>query len=186
VYQRLSCLLIALTVAPLAVLAQAAPAPQAAPPANPITASERGLYGFISGYVLAAAVKMPEENYSFKPTPDIRSFGQLVGHVADAQYGFCSTAVGDPNPGKSIEKTLTAKSDLVAALKDAIAYCNKAYSGMTDAQASQTVKMMNFTVARIAVFSLNTAHTDEHYGNMVTYLRLKGIVPPSSEQSPSK
>jgi hypothetical protein len=82
---------------------------------------------------------------------------------------------------KGIEKTKTSKADLVAALKDAVAYCNKAFASMTDAQGSQMVKMMNYNVARLTVLSVNTAHTDEHYGNMVTYLRLKGLVPPSSE-----
>jgi uncharacterized damage-inducible protein DinB len=176
--KRLCFVLVALMAACVAVLAQE----PAAAPANPITASERGFYAVVSGEVLAAAEKMPEESYSFKPTPDVRSFGQLVGHVADAQYGLCSTAIGEPNPMKAIEKTKTSKADLVAALKDAVAYCNKAYAGMTDAQGSQTVKMMNYDVARLTVLSVNTAHTDEHYGNMVTYLRLKSIVPPSSEK----
>ena len=89
-------------------------------------------------------------------------------------------------PTKDIEKTKTSKADLVAALKDAVAYCNKAYAGMTDAQGSQMVKLMNYDVARLTVLSVNTAHTDEHYGNMVTYLRLKGIVPPSSEKTPAR
>ena len=128
---------------------------------------------------------MPEENYSFKPTPEVRTFGQLVGHVADAQYSFCATASGDPNPMKAIEKTKTTKADLVAALQEAVAYCSKAYAGMTDAQGSQAVKFMGFTLAKLTVLSVNTAHTDEHYVNMVTYLRLKGIVPPSSETPPS-
>jgi uncharacterized damage-inducible protein DinB len=176
--KRLCFVLVALMAACVAVLAQE----PAAAPANPITASERGFYAVVSGEVLAAAEKMPEESYSFKPTPDVRSFGQLVGHVADAQYGLCSTAVSEPNPMKAIEKTKTSKADLVAALKDAVAYCNKAYAGMTDAQGSQMVKMMNYDVARLTVLSVNTAHTDEHYGNMVTYLRLKSIVPPSSEK----
>ncbi|HEY6414217.1 MAG TPA: DinB family protein [Edaphobacter sp.] len=175
--QRLCFVLVALTATSLTVLAQ-----EPAAPANPITASEKGVYVVISGNVIAAAEKMPEESYSFKPTPDVRSFGQLVGHVADAQYGLCSTAIGEPDPMKAIEKTKTSKADLVAALKDAVAYCNKAYAGMTDAKGSQTVKMMNYDVARLTVLSVNTAHTDEHYGNMVTYLRLKGIVPPSSEK----
>jgi len=174
--------LAALTVASVTVLAQE---PSAAP-ANPITASEKGFYTLVSGEVIAAAEKMPEENYSFKPTPEVRSFGQLVGHVADAQYGFCSTAIGEPNPMKAIEQTKTSKADLVAALKDAVAYCNKVYGGMTDAQGSQTVKMMNYDVARLTVLSVNTAHTDEHYGNMVTYLRIKNIVPPSSERQASQ
>ena len=174
------CLLLAaLAGAPIAVFAQET----AAPPANPITASEKGFYTLVSGEVVAAAEKMPEENYSFKPTPDVRSFGQLVGHVADAQYGMCSIAMGEQSPMmKGIEKTKTTKADLVAALKDAVAYCNKAFSTMTDAQAAQIVQFMNYHVAKITVLSVNTAHTDEHYGNMVTYLRLKGIVPPSSER----
>jgi uncharacterized damage-inducible protein DinB len=171
---------------PLTLLAQQAPAGAAAPPANPITASERGLYTFMSNAVIRAAEKMPEENYSFKPTPEVRSFGQLVGHEADANYMFCSLATGEANPSKGIEKTKTSKADLVAALKDAVAYCTKAFDGMTDAKGSEMVKIFgSMNVARLTVFSLNTAHTDEHYGNMVTYLRLKGIVPPTSEAQPA-
>ena len=158
----------------------------AAAPANPITASEKGLYGYVSNAVIGAAQKMPEENYSFKPVPEVRSFGQLVGHVAEENYFFCSLATGAANPGKDIEKTKTSKADLVAALKDAVAYCNTAFEGMTDAKGAQMTKFMNFDVAKIALFSLNTAHTDEHYGNMVTYLRIKGIVPPTSENPPQQ
>jgi uncharacterized damage-inducible protein DinB len=153
---------------------------------NPISASEKGFYTVVSGEVIAAAEKMPEQNYTFKPTPEVRSFGQIVGHAADAQYFFCATATGEPSPMKDIEKTKTSKADLVTALKDAVAYCNKAYAGMTDAQGSQTVKMMNYDMAKLTVLSVNTAHIDEHYGNMVTYLRMKGIIPPSSEKRPSQ
>ena len=158
----------------------------AAAPANPITASENGLYSFVSNAVIAGAQKMPEENYSFKPTPDVRSFGQIVGHVADASYMFCSQALGEANPAQGIEKTKTSKADLVAALKDAVAYCNKAFASMSDAKGSQMVKFMNFDMAKLALLSLNTSHTDEHYGNMVTYLRIKGIVPPTSENPPGQ
>src|SRR3984957_10754314 len=175
--KRLCCAFVALMANCVAGLTQTT----ATAPPNPITASEKGFYGVVSGEVIAGAEKMPEENYSFKPTPDVRSFGQLVGHLADAQYLFCSTALGEPDPVKAIEKTKTSKADLVAALKEGVAYCNKAFAGMTDAQGSQMVKMMNFDVAKLSVLSINTAHTDEHYGNMVTYLRLKGIVPPCSK-----
>jgi len=167
---------------PVALLAQQAPQSAAAAPVNPITASEKGLYGFIGHAVIGAAQKMPEENYSFKPTPDVRSFVQLVGHVADANYMFCSQATGEANPSKaSIEKTKTSKADLVAALQDAVAYCNKAFDGMTDAKGSEMAQFRMFHLAKLTLLSLNTAHTDEHYGNMVTYLRMKGIVPPTSE-----
>lgn len=178
---RLCLAAAALAAAPIFVSAQE---PAAAPPANPISTSEKGFYTLISGEVVAAAEKVPEQDYSFKPTPEVRSFGQLVGHVADAQYGFCSSVTGQPNPMKGIEKTKTAKADLVAALKEAVAYCMEAYSGMTDAQGAQTMKFMNFTLAKLTVLSINTGHTYEHYGNMVTYMRLKGIVPPSSASQP--
>lgn len=138
----------------------------------------------LSGVVIAAAEKMPEESYSFKPAPDVRSFGQLVGHLADAQYFFCSTAGGETSP-VSEEKSKTSKADLVAALKDAVAYCSKTYAAMTDTKGSEMIKMMKYNLARLTVLSGNTAHIYEHYGNMVTYMRMKGIVPPSSEKGDS-
>jgi uncharacterized damage-inducible protein DinB len=180
--KRLCFVAVGLTAACVAAFAQE----QSTAPANPITASEKGFYGVVSGEVIAAAVKMPEENYAFKPTPEVRSFGQLVGHVADAQYGLCSAAIGEPSPVKGIENSKTSKADLVAALKDGVAYCNKAFAGMTDAKGSQMVKFMNYDLAKLTVLSINTAHADEHYGNMVTYLRLKSIVPPSSETQASQ
>jgi uncharacterized damage-inducible protein DinB len=125
---------------------------------------------------------MPEENYSFKPTPDVRSFGQLLGHVADAQYMFCAAVLGTKSPSLGIEKSKTSKADLVQALKDAFAYCDKAYDGLTDAQAAETVKFFGGDQAKATVLSFNTAHNSEHYGNIVTYLRLKSLVPPSSER----
>ena len=169
---------------PFAVFGQEKAQAPAVPPANPITASEKGVYSFISGAVVKAAEKMPEENYSFKPTTDVRSFGQLVGHVADASYMFCSNAIGETVAPKNIEKTKTSKADLVAAVKDGVAYCTKAYDSMTDAKGGEMIKMFNLSLARLTVFSINSAHTDEHYGNMVTYMRLKGIVPPTSENAP--
>ena len=177
--KKLSFVFAALMLVPVVLFGQEkapAPAPaQSTPPANPITASERGFYGFVSGAVVSAAQKMPE----------VRSFGQLVGHVADASYSFCSQAIGEAAPVKDIEKTKTSKADLVAALKDGVAYCNKAFDSMTDAKGSEIVKLFNFNIAKLTVLSINTAHTDEHYGNMVTYLRLKGIVPPTSENQPA-
>jgi len=171
--------------APVVLLAQQAPQAATAPPANPITVSEKGLYAFLSNNVVRAAEKMPEENYSFKATPDVRSFGQLVGHVADANYMFCSKAAGEDNPNKgSIEKTKTSKADLVAAVKDAVAYCTKSFDSMTDAKGSEMMQLFSFHLAKLTILSLNTAHTNEHYGNMVTYMRLKGIVPPTSETPP--
>jgi uncharacterized damage-inducible protein DinB len=184
--KRLGFVFAALMAVPVALLGQEKSPSQSAPPASPISASEKGFYSFVSSAVVGAAQKMPEENYSFKPTPEVRTFGQLVGHVADASYMFCSQARGEANPAKDIEKTKTSKADLVAALKDGVAYCNKAFDSMTDGKGSQMVKLFNYDIAKLTLFSINTAHTDEHYGNMVTYLRLKGIVPPTSENQPAQ
>jgi uncharacterized damage-inducible protein DinB len=186
--RRLSFLFAVLAAVPVAVLAQAptsAPAQAQPQPANPISASQNKMYTMLSGVVIAAAEKMPEENYSFKPTPDVRSFGQLVGHLADSQYYFCSSVEGENKSGGGVEKSKTSKADLVAALKDAVAYCSKTYASMTDAKGSEMTKMMNQDFAKLTVLSANTAHDYEHYGNMVTYMRLKGIVPPTSEKRAS-
>ena len=176
------CFLFAtLTAVPVAVLAQGS----AAAPANPISDSEKRMYAMLGGVLIAAAEKVPEESYSFRPAPDVRSFGQLVGHLADSQYYFCSTAAGETKPDSDAEKSKTKKADLVAALKDAVAYCNKTYAAMTDAKGSQMVKMMNFDFAKLTVLAANFAHNYEHYGNMSTYIRIRGIIPPTSEKSPS-
>ncbi len=181
--KRSGLLFAILAAVPVAAFAQGT----TATPTNPISSSEKNMYSMPSGVVIAAADKMPEANYSFKPTPEVRSFGQIVGHLADAQYYFCSTASGDAMPagGGGIEKSKIAKADLIAALKDAVAYCNKAYAAMTDAKGGEMVKLMKFDLARLTVLSGNTAHIYEHYGNMVTYMRLKGIVPPTSEKGAS-
>ena len=178
--KRLCVVFAALMVVPSALLAQEKSPAQAGPPANPITASEKGFYSFVSGAVIGAAQKMPEENYSFKPTPEVRSFGQIVGHVADASYMFCSQSLGEPNPSKGIEKTKTAKADLVAALKESFAECDKAFDGTTDANVMEMTKGAR-PRSRIGTLVGNTTHDNEMYGAMAVYLRLKGIVPPSSE-----
>lgn len=149
---------------------------------NPVSGGQKFLANMVKNNIIRSAERMPEENYSFKPTPDVRSFGQLIGHVADAQYLFCSAVLGTPNPAPGVEKSKTSKADLVQALKDGFAYCDKAYDGMTDAQAAATVKFFGAEQAKVTVLSFNTAHNNEHYGNIVTYLRLKGLVPPSSER----
>jgi uncharacterized damage-inducible protein DinB len=138
-------------------------------------------YGFVKATLLGSAEKMPEENYGFKPTDAVRSFGQIVGHVADSQYFFCSTVLGEKNPALMIEKTKTSKADLIASLKGAFAYCDKAYDGLTDASASETVKLFKSDMPKRDVLTANTMHGVEHYGNLIVYLRMKNIVPPSSE-----
>jgi len=151
---------------------------------NPCSAFNKATYARLKGIMVASAEKMPEENYSFKPTDAVRSYGQLVGHLADAQYLFCSIALGEKNPAPGIEKSKTSKADLIAALKEAEAYCDKAYDTMTDASGAQMVKLFGNDAPKLDVLVVNNMHNMEHYGNMVTYMRMKNIVPPTSEQPP--
>jgi uncharacterized damage-inducible protein DinB len=149
---------------------------------DPLSAGAKSLYTMAKNNVLKSAEEMPESGYSFKPTDSVRTFGQLVGHVADGQYEFCSSVVGDDTKAPEVEKSKTTKADLMEGLKTAFAYCDKAYNGLTDAQAASSVKFFGRDMAKLTVLNFNTAHTDEHYGNMVTYLRMKGLVPPSSKK----
>lgn len=168
------------------VLAQDKP-PQERPmasQANPLSAWNKLAYARVKGILLKSAEKMPEENYAFKPVDTVRSYGQIVGHVADAQYLFCSLALGEKNPAPDVEHTKTSKVDLIAALNTAFAYCDKAYDGLTDATAVQTIKLFGGDAPRLSALTVNNMHDLEHYGNLTTYMRMKNIVPPSSEQQP--
>ena len=151
---------------------------------NPLSTFNKGASARVKDILLRSAEKMPEENYKFKPIDTVRSYGQVVGHVADAQYLFCSIALGEKNPTPKIEQTKTSKADLVAALKDAFAYCDKAYDGMTDASATQMVKLFGNDAPKLGVLTVNNMHNLEHYGNLATYMRLKSIIPPTSEPPP--
>jgi len=106
----------------------------------------------------------------------------LIGHVANANYFYCSAAAGEKNPASgNIEKDKTTKADLSQALKDAFAYCDAVYDGLTDATAADKVKFFGRDRTKIIMLNINTGHNNEHYGNIATYMRIKGVVPPSSE-----
>ena len=174
----LMCLLAPATVA----LAQDKPAAVAAAQNNPLSAWNKTAYGHVKNILLRSAEKMPEENYNFKPVETVRSFGQIVGHLAASQNYFCSVALGEKNPAPKIEQTRTSKADLIAALKDAFAYCDKAYDSMTDLSGTQMVKLFGTEdTPKLSVLTVNQMHNLEHYGNLVTYMRMKNIVPPTSE-----
>jgi uncharacterized damage-inducible protein DinB len=148
---------------------------------DPLSADTQFWYETVKKDVLRAAQKMPKENYSFKPAPTVRSFGQIIGHIADDQYFFCSLVRGEKIDRK-IEKTATTKEALVGALEGAFSYCDAVYQGLTDAEATQKIKTFAGERTKLSWLSFNYAHTYEHYGNIVTYMRIKGLVPPSSEK----
>lgn len=138
----------------------------------------------VTSWIERAADRMPEEEYGFKPDPASRSFGQILGHIADANYLFCSPVLGENNPPPGIEKNKTSKAELMAALRDAFAYCSRAYNALNDANAQELVKAFGQERNKLGVLWFNASHNLEHYGNLVVYMRLKGLVPPSSEPRP--
>jgi uncharacterized damage-inducible protein DinB len=172
--------LCALALACLVALPAFAQAPSA-PPANPITASVGGQLAMVKGYLTKSAEQVPENLYGFKATPEVRSFGQLFGHVADANYAMCAASAGEKNPGMNVEKTKTTKAGLIAALNESFAYCEKALAATTDANGGEMRELFGMKMARLAWLSFAVSHDFEHYGNIVTYLRLNKMVPPSSQ-----
>ena len=159
----------------------ALPATALAQSANPLTANAKIQFGALSGFVVRSAEKVPEDLYSFRATPEVRSMAELFGHVADAMFSMCSTAAGAKPPRTGIEKAVTTKPALVAALKEGVSYCNSVYDSMTDQKGTETVPFYFGPTPRVSVLYFVVTHTYEHYGNLVTYMRLKNIVPPSSE-----
>jgi uncharacterized damage-inducible protein DinB len=148
---------------------------------NPLVASSKVFYTNAKQDILRSADKVPEDKYPFKPTDSVRTLGQLFAHVADGQYEFCGAAASKRD-AKNVEQTAKTKADIVAALKTAFAYCDAIYDGMTDVQASEMIGAFGGTkLTRLSMLDFNVAHTMEHYGNLVTYMRIQGIVPPSSE-----
>ncbi|HYW44470.1 MAG TPA: DinB family protein [Bryobacteraceae bacterium] len=148
---------------------------------SPLIGTSQAFYAQAKNNILRSADKIPESLWSFRPTPEVRTIGELFAHVADGQYEFCGMASEGKPVDKGVEKTAKTKAAIVSALKDAFAYCDAAYAKMTDATAVETVGFFGRQATRIGAMDYNVVHTYEHYGNLVTYMRIKGIVPPSSE-----
>jgi uncharacterized damage-inducible protein DinB len=147
---------------------------------NPVIAETKASYNTIKGYLTRAAAAMPEAGYDFKPTPDIRTFGALLGHIADHQVRYCSAARGTPRQTDFLSKT--TKADLVEALATSFKECDAAWDSVTDANATEIMGSRS----RLGTLILDVVHSNEEYGYMSVYFRLKGIVPPSSDRAGKK
>jgi len=152
-----------------------------------MAATAKAMHATIRRDLADAAEVMPAEDFAFKPTPQVRSFAQLVGHMINANFFFCSQAKGAAMPNNTNFETIADKAALIKGLTDALAWCDDAYQSTTDANFGQRLTMPGFPgmnpkteTTRGAVLIFNTTHNNEHYGNMVLYLRLKGRVPPST------
>jgi uncharacterized damage-inducible protein DinB len=159
---------------------------QAQEKASGARASTEGIsavYGLTKNFVLGAVEKIPEDKFSFQPTKEVRTVGALFAHIADANSFFCSQVSASPKQySDNVEKTAKTKAELVAALKASFAECDAAYGATVDAALATPVTVFGMKQNFAGVLTMNAAHNYEHYGNIVTYMRILNIVPPSSQQ----
>ena len=151
---------------------------------SPYAASAKQVFAMVKDNITKSADQMKEADYAFKPVDTVRSFGAILGHIANANFMICSMGSGAANPMKDtdIEKTKTTKADLQKALAESFAFCDAQFDAMTEAKAGEMVDFFRGSkLQRLNVLQFNIAHDMEHYGNLVTYLRIKGLVPPSSQ-----
>jgi uncharacterized damage-inducible protein DinB len=149
--------------------------------AQTVTSSLLGLFEITKDQVIASAEMLDEELYAFRPTDEVRSMGELFAHIANAQYAFCPAAAGESSPAtENFEETRTTKAAIIEALEMGFGYCEGVYARMTDEMGARSVDFFTGPNTAFGVLAFNSAHNYEHYGNLVTYMRLNGITPPSS------
>lgn len=162
--------------------AQAQQAQQKASNAAAATMGMSAIYNVGKGYLLKTAEQLPEDKYGYRPNDKVRTAGQLIAHVADAMNFFCPTIAGTPKPySDGIEKQHTSKAALTAALKQAFDGCDAVLAKITDADLAREVDLFGNKGNVAAAITLLSSHNFEHYGNLVTYMRENGMVPPSSQ-----
>jgi hypothetical protein len=149
---------------------------------NPFSADARQTYALIKDSLLKAADKMPAEAYSFRTTPQVRTFAEMIAHVADAQLRMCGVVKGENQSANAGSKS--TKAELVPALKASFDYCDPVYEKMTDVMGAAKVKWARWHMSKLGLLNWNISHDNEMYGIIGAFLRLKGIVPPSSEGRP--
>lgn len=153
---------------------------------NPISQAVRQHWASVKRNLVESGGLMPEAKYGFKPVEGVRTFGQIVAHAAGASYAFCAASKGEKSPFAEdhFEKTALTKAAIVTALDDAMAYCDGQYTALDDKSAAELVTMPfgMGKAARLGALTMNTEHLNEHYGNLVTYFRINGMIPPSSSR----
>ena len=158
---------------------------QTASTANPISSAVRTAWDGAKRNLTRSAELMPDADYGFRPVNTVRTFGEVLAHVAGANYVFCSAAKGEKTPyaEAAFEKTATTRAQIIKVLNESIAYCDAAYAALDDRRAAETIDLAfgSGKGPRAAPLMQNTGHLQEHYGNLVTYFRIKGMVPPSSQ-----
>lgn len=149
--------------------------------ANPLSASTRGMYAQVRANIVASSTTMPDSNFNFRPTAEVRTFGQLLAHIANAEFTICAAAQGRPNPHPgNLEERSWSPSELRTLVRDAFTLCDGAYAELRDELLAGEMDFFGTSRSRHFAMTYNLLHANEHYGNIVTYLRIKGHVPPST------
>ena len=162
--------LAALLASPLTLTAQDA-----------VVQSLKVLFNITKTNIMETAEILDEDLYAFRPTEEVFTAGQILTHVANDQFRFCSNAGGEDNPSaENFEETRTKKAEIIAALEQGFAYCEGVFANTTDAKGAMPVTFFGGPNTVFGVLAANSMHNYEHYGNLVTYMRINGIVPPSS------
>lgn len=177
--------LVAVLLAAPAFPQSAAPVPAPAPSAGALMSRlAQGAWANAKRDIVESADQMPEADYAFKPVDGVRTFGEILAHVADSNYFYCARSKGEapPVPDGTLEKTATTKAAIVKALGESVAYCDAVYSSLTAASAADIVQAGNNRIPRVQPLFANASHNVEHYGNLVTYFRVKKMVPPSTKR----
>ncbi len=148
---------------------------------DPLTASTRSMYEPVKANIVEAADAMPDEHFAFRPVPAVRTFAQLLAHIANAEFTICSAALGTANPHPTnLEETTWSPGDLRRLLRESFRVCDDAYARLTDASMASEMDFFGGRQSRHFALTYNIVHANEHYGNIVTYMRIKGLVPPST------
>ena len=180
------CQTLVLTVLVIGTASVASSQTKAGGAAQPITQATRQAWDGVRLNIKESADLMPDANYGFKPTPDVRSFGQVLAHLAGANYVFCAAAKAEKSPHAEdeFEKAATTRTSIIKALDESLTYCDAAFAATDDKKLGEMIDMPFGMprAARLAALLGEIGHMNEHYGNLVTYFRLKGIVPPSSRR----
>ena len=168
----------------LALLATILATPVAAQaPADPLTAALKRQWDGVALNIRESAEKVPEDKYTYRPSPEVRTFAGEIGHGANTHYFFCSRIKGEPNPNKEDYEKETNKGTLVKALIASNDYCAALFNGATDKWLMEMVGQGAQAQPRGAVLAAHIAHSNETYGTMVPYMRANGIVPPSTART---
>jgi uncharacterized damage-inducible protein DinB len=168
----------------VAVMPLSAQAPAQPPPPQTFPAYLQGQYATLKRNITGSVEKMPAEHFAFKPVPEVMSYAEMLTHIVETQYGYCSTVKGAANPGASLNFKASDKAAVGQLVKDSFAYCDDVFAAVTNQNALEMLTRGSAPnqrqLARVNQLTQLIVHGNEHYGNLVTYMRMKGIVPPSS------